>query len=217
MTERWADRAAAGALLGDRLVSCGLTEPMVLGLARGGVEVAAPVAAALSAQLDVLVVRKVGMPGQPELGLGAVTEAGLVVWDDVGLAAAGLLPADLSGVVEAERAECGRRVSAYREGRPTTPVDRRTVVLVDDGIATGVTARAAVRDVRAGGAARVVVAAPVVAAATVAVLTAEGCEVVSLLATHRFGAVSRFYDRFDQTPDARVLSLLRPHPHAGPK
>jgi len=217
VTERWADRAAAGALLGDRLVSCGLTEPLVLGLARGGVEVAAPVAAALAAQLDVLVVRKVGMPGQPELGLGAVTEAGLVVWDDVGLAAAGLLPADLSGVVEAERAECGRRVSAYREGRPTTPVDRRTVVLVDDGIATGVTARAAVRDVRAGGAARVVVAAPVVAAATVAGLAAEGCEVVALLTSKRFGAVSRFYDRFDQTPDARVLSLLRPHPHTGPK
>jgi putative phosphoribosyl transferase len=209
VTERWANRAAAGALLGDRLAAAGLTRPLVLGLARGGVEVAAPVAAALSAPLDVLVVRKVGMPGQPELGLGAVTEAGLVVWDDPGLAAAGLLPADLSGKVDAERAECGRRVSAYREDRPATPVHGRTVVLVDDGIATGVTARAAVRDVRAGGAVRVVVAAPVVAAATVDGLAAEGCEVVSLVTAHRFGAVSRYYDRFDQTSDATVLSLLR--------
>ena len=212
MTERWADRAAAGARLGDRLAAAGLTEPLVLGLARGGVEVAAPVAAALSAPLDVLVVRKVGRPGQPELGLGAVTEAGLVVWDDLGLAAAGLLPADLADVVEAERAECGRRVSAYREGRPATAVHGRTVVLVDDGIATGVTARAAVRDVQAGGATRVLVAAPVVAAATVAGLAAEGCEVVALLTAHRFGAVSRFYDRFDQTSDATVLSLLRSRP-----
>jgi putative phosphoribosyl transferase len=179
VTERWADRAVAGARLGDRLAAAGLTGPLVLGLARGGVEVAAPVAAA---------------------------------WDDFGLAAAGLFPADLSAVVEAERAECGRRVSAYREGRPATAVDGRTVVLVDDGIATGVTARAAVRDVRAGGAARVVVAAPVVAAATVAGLAAEGCEVVALLTAQRFGAVSRFYDRFDQTSDATVLSLLRSRP-----
>ena len=212
MTERWADRAAAGARLGDRLAAAGLTGSLVLGLARGGVEVAAPVAAALSTPLDVLVVRKVGQPGQPELGLGAVAEAGLVVWDDLGLAAAGLLRADLSDVVEAERAECGRRVSAYREGRPATAVHERTVVLVDDGIATGVTARAAVRNVRAGGAARIVMAAPVVAAATVAGLAAEGCEVVALLTAHRFGAVSRFYDRFDQTSDATVLALLRSRP-----
>ena len=212
MTERWADRAAAGARLGNRLAAAGLTGPLVLGLARGGVEVAAPVAAALSAPLDVLVVRKVGRPGQPELGLGAVTEAGLVVWDDLGLAAAGLLPADLAEVVEAERAECVRRVSAYREGRPATAVHGRTVVLVDDGIATGVTARAAVRNVRAGGADRIVMAAPVVAAATVAGLAAEGCDVVALLTAHRFGAVSRFYDRFDQTSDATVLSLLRARP-----
>ena len=212
MTERWADRAAAGARLGDRLAAAGLTGPMVLGLARGGVEVAAPVAAALSAQLDVLVVRKIGRPGQPELGLGAVTEAGQVVWDDLGLAAAGLLPAYLADVVEAERAECGRRVSAYRDGQPATAVHGRTVVLVDDGIATGVTARAAVRNVRAGGADRIVMAAPVVAAATVAGLAAEGCEVVALLTAHRFGAVSRFYDRFDQTSDATVLSLLRARP-----
>jgi putative phosphoribosyl transferase len=213
VTEPWADRTAAGALLGDRLATAGLVGPLVLGLARGGMEVAAPVAAALSAPLDVLVVRKVGRPGQPELGLGAVTEAGLVVWDDFGLMAAGLMRADLSGVVEAERAECGRRVSAYRDGRPAPPVHGQTVVLVDDGIATGVTARAAVRDVRAGGAARVVVAAPVVAAATVARLAAEGCEVVALLTAKRFGAVSRFYDRFDQTSDATVLSLLRSSPN----
>ena len=180
----------------------------MLGLARGGVEVAAPVAAGLGVTLDVLVVRKVGHPGRPELGLGAVGEDGAVVWDTGLLVRTGLAPDDLRDAVEAERSELRRRVSAYRAGRARTPVAGRTAVLVDDGIATGVTARAAIRDLLAVGAARVVVAVPVVAAATVPVLEAEGSEVVALVVATRFGAVSQWYADFGQTSDATVVRLL---------
>jgi putative phosphoribosyl transferase len=207
---RFADRAAAGQrlaeLLGPRLDSAAAA--VVLGLARGGIEVAAPVAAELSLPLDVLVVRKVGHPARPELGLGAVGEDGAVVWDTGLLDRTGLAPGDLIDAVEAERSELRRRVSAYRAGRARTPVAGRTAVLVDDGIATGVTARAAIRDLRAAGAARVLVAVPVVAAATVPVLEAEGSEVVALVVAARFGAVSQWYADFGQTSDATVVRLL---------
>jgi putative phosphoribosyl transferase len=207
---RFADRAAAGQRLAELLgASLGSTaDAVVLGLARGGIEVAAPVAAGLGVPLDVLVVRKVGHPARPELGLGAVGEDGAVVWDTGLLARTGLAPGDLRDAVEAERSELRRRVSAYRAGRARTPVAGRTAVLVDDGIATGVTARAAIRDLRAAGAARVVVAVPVVAAATVPVLEAEGSEVAALVVAARFGAVSQWYVDFGQTSDATVVRLL---------
>ncbi|HEY4315488.1 MAG TPA: phosphoribosyltransferase family protein [Actinomycetes bacterium] len=207
---RFADRAAAGQRLAELLgPSLGATAgAVVLGLARGGIEVAAPVAAELGVPLDVLVVRKVGHPGRPELGLGAVGEDGAVVWDTGLLDRTGLAPGDLRDAVEAERSELRRRVSAYRGGRVRTPVEGRTAVLVDDGIATGVTARAAIRDLRAAGAARVLVAVPVVAAATVPVLEAEGSEVVALVVAARFGAVSQWYADFGQTADATVVRLL---------
>ena len=179
------------------------------GWARGGVEVAAPVAAKLGAPLDILVVRKVGHPHQPELGLGALAEDGPVLWDDSGLAIAGLVPADLAQQVAAKQAECGRPVTAYRSGLRRVPVTGRTVVVVDDGVATGVTARAALRSLRDAGAARVVLAAPVVAAPTMAALRAEADDVVALEVAQRLGAVSRWYADFRQTTDEQVVSLLR--------
>jgi putative phosphoribosyl transferase len=181
---------------------------VVLGVARGGVEVAAPVAARLRAPLDVLVVRKVAPPGQAELGVGAVAEGGPVLWDLLGLTRFGLAPDDLAAVVDAERAECARRVAAYRGGRDQIPVAERSVVVVDDGIATGVTALAALRSLRTAGAARLVLAAPVVAAATMPSLADEADDVIALLAPTRFGAVSRFYADFAQTSDATVVRLL---------
>lgn len=202
------DRADAGRRLGERLDLLGLVAPVVLGVARGGVEVAAPVAARLRAPLDVLVVRKVAAPGQAELGVGAVAEIGPVLWDVPGLTRFGLVPDDLAAAVDAERTECARRVAAYRGGRDRTPVDGRSVVVVDDGIATGVTAVAALRSLRTAGATRLVLAAPVVAAATMPALADEADDVVALLAPERFGAVSRFYADFDQTPDATVVRLL---------
>lgn len=210
---RFADRSDAGGALGRQLAAGGIVDPLVLGLARGGVEVAAPVALQLGAPLDVLVVRKVGHPWQPELGLGALAEGGPVVWDLGGLAAAGLAPADLAEQVAAERAECRRRVSAYRSGRRGVPVTGCTVVVVDDGVATGVSARAALRSLRDAGAARLVLAAPVVAAQTMPALEAEADAVVALVVTPRLGAVSRWYADFRQTTDEQVVRLL--HGQAG--
>jgi putative phosphoribosyl transferase len=208
VTRGWIDRADAGERLGRRLAEQQLPAPVVVGLARGGVELAAPIAAQLGAPLDVLVVRKVGHPGQPELGLGALAEGGPVLWDEIGLAMAGLAPADLAEEVAAERAECRRRVSAYRSGRRAVLVTGRTVVVVDDGVATGVTARAAVRSLRDAGAARVVLAAPVVAAPTMASLRTEADDVVTLVVAQRLGAVSRWYADFRQTTDEQVVRLL---------
>lgn len=204
----FADRADAGRLLAERLDQLGLVDPVVLGVARGGVEVAAPVARRLGAALDVLVVRKVAPPGRPELGVGALAETGPVRWDPAGLARLGLAADDLAAVVDDERAECRRRVAAYRGGRDRVPVDGRTVVLVDDGIATGVTAVAALRSVRTAGTTRLVLAAPVVAAAAFEMLADEVDDVVALLRPERFGAVSRFYADFGQTSDATVVRLL---------
>ena len=180
----------------------------MLGLARGGVEVAAPVAAALGVPLDVLVVRKVGHPGRPELGLGAVGEDGAVVWDAGLRPGPGSRPRTCSMSWKPSGPSCAdgcRRTAPAALGRP---VAGRTAVVVDDGIATGVTARAAIRDLRAAGADRVVVAVPVVAAATVPVLEAEGAEVVALVVAARFGAVSQWYADFGQTSDATVVRLL---------
>jgi predicted phosphoribosyltransferase len=209
------DRYAAGQTLGAELARRGFADPVVLGLARGGVEVAAPVAAALSAPLDVLVVRKVGHPLQPEFGLGALAEDGPVFWDEGTLASSGYTADDLAADVERERTECRRRVAAYRSGRDRVPVAGRTAVVVDDGVATGVSALAALRAVRAAAPARVVLAAPVVAAATVPMLEDEADDVVALLTPDRFGAVSRWYGDFPQTADETVVELLsgrRPTP-----
>src|SRR3954447_17666501 len=202
------DRTSAGRSLGEWLGSAALQAPVVLGIARGGVEVAAPVAAMLGGTLDVLVVRKVSQRDRPELGLGALSEAGPVVWDDVGLTRLLLRPDDLVAEIAAERAECRRRVLAYRAGRPREPVTGRHVVVVDDGVATGVTALAALLTMQSEQPARLVLAAPVVAEPTVSALAAEADAVVALLAPKRFGAVSRFYADFGQTPDATVVRLL---------
>ncbi len=212
---RYLDRADAGHRLAERVrgllaagADRGAAGVVVLGLARGGVEVAAPVAAALDASLGVLVVRKVARRDRPELGLGALTGDGPVVWDDDGLQWLGLTPRDLAAEVAAERAECARRLAAYGRRSTPEPVRGRTAVVVDDGVATGVTALAGLRSLRADGAARLVLAAPVVAAATLPRLLVEADEVVALQVPELFGAVSRFYVDFAQTADATVVRLL---------
>ncbi len=208
---RFADRATAGAELGRRLAAGELPDPLVLGLARGGMVVAAEVALALGADLDVLVVRKIGHPRQPELGLGAVAEGGDPVYDDAGLRAVGLTRTDLADVVATERAECARRVATYRgdSQRPAAvEVAGRTVVVVDDGIATGVTARAALRSLRARSVGRLVLATPVATLTALAALRQDADDVVSLLAPAQLDAVSRWYDVFDQTSDDEVVRLL---------
>ncbi|MGH8892050.1 MAG: phosphoribosyltransferase [Actinomycetes bacterium] len=205
----FADRFTAGRELGEELVRRGYgDDALVLGLARGGVEVAFEVARVLGCELDVMVVRKVGHPSQPELGLGAIAEDGDPVFDPDGLDRSMLTPADLAGVVAAERAESRRRVAAYRGDRPAPEVAGRTVVLVDDGIATGVTARAALRALRARGAGRLVLAAPVASDTALAQLAPDADESVALVVPDRFWAVSKWYDHFDQTSDDAVVRLL---------
>jgi putative phosphoribosyl transferase len=209
MGPRFADRDDAGRQLAPAVAEAlGATaNPLVLALPRGGVPVAAPVAAGLGAPLDVLVVRKLGQPGRPELGVGALAEGGEPLWNIDLLRELGLAPDRLARVVESEALELRRRVERYRGGRPPEPVDGRTVVLVDDGLATGVTAMAAVQRVRAGGAARVALAVPVAAAET-ARRVRRSAEVICLLEPRRLRSVGEWYGDFSQVPDDAVTDLL---------
>ena len=181
---------------------------LVLGLPRGGVAVGAEVARILGAPLDVLVTRKIGYPPRPELGLGAIAEGGEPVYDHRLLATIGLEPADLLATAEREREELTRRVRVYRGGQPPPDVTGRLIVLVDDGIATGVTARAALRAIRARGAGRTILAVPVAPRAAVAQMMREADDVVVLASPAAFRSVGEWYVSFGQLSDADVLSLL---------
>jgi predicted phosphoribosyltransferase len=208
----FSDRAEAGRLLGERLVTVlaarsGAT-PVVLGLPRGGVVVAAQVAAVLGVPVDVFVARKIGHPRQPEYGLGALAEDGDPVFDEDALAATGLTASDLARVVAVERHELIRRVEAYRRGRTRPALEGRTVVLVDDGIATGVTARAALRALRRQRPADLVLAVPVAAPQSLRDLAAEADDVIALLTPAAFGSVGRCYAEFPQVSDDEVIRLL---------
>lgn len=206
------DRADAGRRLGDRVAGLGLSDPVVLGLARGGVVVAALVAAALDVGVEVFVARKIGHPRQPEYGIGAVAEEGAPVYDDAALGRFGLVAADLAAVVAGEIAELGRRVRSYRGDRVLPDLTGRDVVLVDDGVATGVTARAALAALRDRRPKRLVLAAPVGAPSSVAALAQVAEEVVVLRAPANLGAVGRWYVDFGQVSDAEVLRLLASAP-----
>jgi len=180
----------------------------VLGLPRGGVVVAAEVALALGCPLDVLVVRKLGHPRRPELGLGALAETGERVLN-VPLVHRLQVPPDLlDDVAAAERVEVRRRVARYRGDRPATPVTGREVVLVDDGLATGFTALVAVASVRARQAARVVLAVPIGSPDTVAMLADHVDDVVCLACPTGLSAVGEAYDDFDETTDDEVAAAL---------
>jgi putative phosphoribosyl transferase len=212
---RFADRRAAGRLLAARLrqdpvLAAGDRPPLVLALPRGGVPVAREVADLLGTPLDVLVTRKIGYPHQPELGVGAIAEGGEPVYDELLLRRLGLTRPALSRVVDRERAELRRRVAAYRGGRPPPAVAGRQVILVDDGLATGVTARAALRSLRAARAGWTVLAVPVAAPSSAAAMWAEADDVVTLATPAAFRAVGEWYVSFGQLADADVLALLRP-------
>ncbi len=181
---------------------------VVVGLPRGGVPVAFEVARSLGAPLDVIVVRKLGVPFQPELGMGAIGEGGARVVDKEVQVAAGVSVEELAAVEAKERAELDRRVRRFRGMRPPVPLAGRTVVVVDDGIATGSTARAACQVARARGAARVVLAVPVASAESVATLSHDANEVVCIAMPTRFLGIGQFYEDFTQTSDGEVVALL---------
>lgn len=202
------DRREAGSQLAKRLLHLG-GEPdlVVLGLPRGGVPVAAEVAAGLGAPLDVLIVRKVGVPGHHELAMGAIT-ADTVYVDYSLVDRLGIATEQVRHVIERERDELDRRERDYRQGREPLDVDGKTVVVVDDGLATGSTMIAAVRALRSMNAGRVVVAVPVAPRQAVADLRDEADEVVVVDTPMWFYAVGQWYDDFSQTSDAEVRRLL---------
>ncbi|MDA3628178.1 phosphoribosyltransferase family protein [Saccharopolyspora oryzae] len=210
------DRREAGRRLGKKLRYLRGPEVVVLGLPRGGVPVAFEVARELDAPLDVIVVRKLGVPFHPELGMGAIGEGGVRVVNDDVVRRAGITRGELAGVEERERAELELRAQHFRRGRAPEQLSGRTAVVVDDGVATGSTAAAACRIARANGAERVVLAVPVGAPDALDGLGDVVDELVCLEAPERFVAIGQWYANFAQTSDAEVLDLLhraaRTHP-----
>ncbi len=202
------DRTDAGQALAQHLAAHRGTHPVVLGIPRGGVPVAAAVADALEGELDVVVARKVGAPVQPELALGAVTADGSSVFNDDIVSALGIDADTLARLTAVQRADAKRREERFRSGRPPLSLAGRTVILVDDGLATGATMRAAVRAARAAKPGRLIVAVPVGAADACDTLAREADEVVCPARPEPFGAVGAYYERFGQVEDDAVTRLL---------
>jgi putative phosphoribosyl transferase len=202
------DRTDAGRRLAQRLTGYRGPDTVVLALPRGGVEVGYEVARELDAPLDVIVARKLGAPGQRELGIGAIAPGGVRVLDEETIALLRIPPQEIDAVAAEEAAEMARRERLFREGRPALDLSGRTVILVDDGLATGVTARAAVRAIRTWQPHRIVLAVPVCAPETAAVLRGEVDDLICVEAPPDFIAVGRWYEDFDQTSDQEVIDLL---------
>jgi putative phosphoribosyl transferase len=207
-TRTFRDRRAAGRELGEHLRTLAAEDPIVVGMARGGVPVAHEVALALGAPLDVLVVRKIGAPGNPEYGIGAVAEGGALVLNASAIRQLLVSPEELQAAVARARAELDERVARYRGDRPPLDVEGRAVILVDDGLATGGTARAALRALRARDPRRLVLAVPIGAPENVEALRAEADDVVCLDQPEPMWAVGASYEHFDPTPDADVMAAL---------
>jgi predicted phosphoribosyltransferase len=203
----FADRLDAGEKLAGSLAHLVGEDVVVLGIPRGGVEVAAVVARALGAPLDVVIPRKVGAPGNPELGLGAVA-GDVEVLDERLIRLLGVSDEYLRAEIETQREEIARRSAAYRGDRPEVPLEGKVAVVVDDGVATGGTAAAAVRWARAREASRVILAVPVAPAEAVSRLSKEADEVRVLAQPEPFYAVGQWYRDFPQVEDRRVIELL---------
>ncbi|HKN07499.1 MAG TPA: phosphoribosyltransferase family protein [Thermoplasmata archaeon] len=203
-----ADRKTAGEQLAERLLHYRDQSPVVLALPRGGVPVAFEIAQRLNAPLDVLIVRKVGAPSNPEYGLGAVVEGGTRFLDEPRIHAAGYTVRDLGPTIAREAAEVERRAQEYRAGKPAAELRDRTVILVDDGVATGGTVLAALRAVRLREPRRIVLALGVAPPDTVDTLRPEVDDLVVLLVPSVFFAVGEWYHRFSQVSDGEVRRLL---------
>jgi uncharacterized protein (TIGR00369 family) len=206
---RFRNRSDAGRRLAGRLEFLRGADVVVLGLPRGGVPVAAEVALALGAPLDVILVRKLGVPAQPELGLGAIGESGARVINHEVVRYAHVTEAEIAEVERKERAELQRRAQRFRGDAPHEPLAGRIAVIVDDGIATGSTARAACQVARALGAARVVLAVPVAPPSAGRAMRGDADEVICLETPAHFMAIGEWYEDFAQTSDEEVVALLR--------
>jgi putative phosphoribosyl transferase len=209
MSEKIHDRRTAGKLLASKLqVYADRNDVVVLGLARGGVAVAHEIALALHLPLDVFIVQKLGVPGYEELAMGAIGTGGIEIVNPDVVEEFRLSDAEIAAVVKAKQVELRRREAIYGAARPATHLRNQTVILVDDGTATGSTMRAAIEGVKRAGAARVVVAVGVAPLSTSRLLEAEADEVVCLLTPREFRAVGLFYDDFPQLNDSDVCDLL---------
>jgi putative phosphoribosyl transferase len=206
---RFVDRLDAGRQLAERVApAVEGAETVVLGLPRGGVPVAKEIATKIGAPLDVLLVRKLGVPWQPELAFGAISSGDVIVYNDEVLRLLDLSPREIDEVVERERSELARRERLYRGGRPPVPVGGKTAVVVDDGIATGSTVRAALQALATRGAARTIVASPVAPPETVERLLRDASDVICLQMPPNMGAIGFWYEDFDPVPDEEVERLL---------
>jgi putative phosphoribosyl transferase len=203
----FADRVEAGRRLAGALDHLKHQEVVVLGVPRGGVEVAAEVARVHGWPLDIVIPRKVGAPANPELGLGAIAE-GVRVLDDRMIRQLGVTPDYLEREIAAQEEEIRRRTGAYRKGRAAVDVSGRVAVVVDDGVATGGTAAAALRWARRQGARQVILAVPVAPREAVARLAGDADDVVTLATPEPFFAVGQWYESFPQTSDQEVVELL---------
>ncbi|MGD9879596.1 MAG: phosphoribosyltransferase [Reyranella sp.] len=208
------NRQDAGQQLAARLVAYKKQNPVVLALPRGGVPVAAEIAAKLDAPLDLILVRKIGVPFRLELAMGAVVDGGspIVVRNEEVIELAGVSEDEFKAACERERAEVERRRQCYLSGRPPIEVAGRAVVVVDDGVATGATMRAALRSAAARKPSKLVLAVPVAPVEAIAALRKEVDEVVCLEPQEHFYAIGPYYDDFRQVSDDEVRRLLAPHP-----
>lgn len=219
---RFRDRTEAGRKLAAELGSYALQRPIVLGLPRGGVPVAYEIARALGAPLDVWVVRKVGVPWHPELGVGAVAEGGYVYLSSDVLAHVRLDEDELIELTERKREEVAERVRRFRGGQQRPELRDRSVILVDDGIATGGTVRAAIQSIRVQAPAQLILAVPVAAPSTLRALEREVDEAVCLLTPANLYAIGIWYEDFTQVSDVEVIRLLQrarpeqPRPEGAP-
>ena len=204
----FADRRDAGRQVAAALSHLQASDPVIIGLPRGGVPVAAEVAERLEAPLDIIVVRKLGCPWQPELGIGALAEGGVRVINEVLVRELGMTQEQLEEVTAREEVELTRRVRRYRGDRPPIDVTDRTVIIVDDGLATGYTARAAIEALRQHGAARTVIAVPVAPEDEAARLRDVADDVVAVITWPFLFAIGDAYDDFSQLTDEDVVSIL---------
>lgn len=205
---KFRDREEAGGRLAAELDDWAKEHPVVVALPRGGVPVGHEVARRLGAPLDILVVRKVGVPWHPELGMGAIAEGGFLSLTQEVIEHIGISEEELSDAVEEQRVEVEQRVRRFRGDRPRIDLQGRVVILVDDGIATGGTVRAAIQAIRAAGAKSIVLAVPVASADVLESLSAEVDHLVCLLVPRELYAIGLWYEDFRQVPDEAVTASL---------
>lgn len=206
---RFHDREQAGRLLAEKLEGSRGKQPVILALTRGGIPVAFEVARLLGAPLDLVVVRKIQAPGSPEYTVGAIAEGGATFLNATVLGEVGIPHEEAAALAESEVAELARRVRLYRGDRPPPRLSGRTVVVVDDGVVTGASARAAGRAARQRGAKRIVLAVPVVARAAIPELESDFDEVVALEVPAHLQAIGDWYEGFEEVSDESVLAYLR--------